>query len=237
MDETLYQVIPVHEDTWRIEEAGVRFFLLTGEKEALLIDSGMKVHNAREIAEGLTDLPIRLLNTHADRDHVGSNQEFDCFYMNPAEASNYYNTQKKTGTIVPVEDGSLLDLGNRPLKIISIPGHTPGSIAVLDGKHRALISGDSIQDGNIFMFGVQRELHAYMLSLKKLERYLDQFDLIYPSHGTFPVGPELIPKLYRGAQRILDNETEGTDMEFHNVPIKRYDIGAAVFLCDARQGI
>lgn len=44
-----------------------------GTKRALLIDSGLTVTNAREIAEGLTDLPISLLNTHSDPDHIASN--------------------------------------------------------------------------------------------------------------------------------------------------------------------
>ena len=226
------EIIKINEDTWRIEDGGVRFFLLAGEKKALLIDSGMQVHNAKEIAEGLVSLPIELLNTHADMDHVGSNGEFDFFYMNPAEASNYYNTQKRTGTIVPVIDGDIIDLGGRELEIITLPGHTPGSIAVLDKKNRVLISGDPIQDGDIFMFGVQREIHAYLLSLKKLENYKDRFDTIYPSHGSFPVKPELIAALYEGATRLLTGDVEGTDAEFHGMKLKRYDVGAARFLWD-----
>lgn len=226
------EIIKINETTWRIEDGGVRFFLLAGEKKALLIDSGMQVHNAKEIAEGLVNLPIELLNTHADRDHVGSNDEFDSFYMNPAEASNYYNTNKMTGTIIPVTDGDIIDLGGRELEIITLPGHTPGSIAVLDKNNRALISGDPIQDGDIFMFGVQREMHAYLLSLEKLEKQKDRFDTIYPSHGTFPVGPEIIDALKEGAKQVLAGEIQGTDKEFFGTKIKRYDVGVAGFLCD-----
>lgn len=227
------ETIKINENTWRFEDSGVRFFLLAGENKALLIDSGMQVHNAKEIAEGLVNVPVELLNTHADMDHVGSNEEFASFYMNPAEASNYYNTQKRTGTIIPVTDGDVIDLGGRELEIITLPGHTPGSIAVLDKNNRVLISGDPIQDGNIFMFGVQREMHAYLLSLEKLEKYKDRFDTIYPSHGSFPVTPELITDLHDGAARILAGEVKGSDAEFHGMKIKRYDVGAAGFLCDA----
>ena len=226
------EIISINENTWRIEDGGVRFFLLAGENKALLIDSGMQVHNAKEIAEGLVDLPIELLNTHADMDHVGSNEEFDSFYMNPAEASNYYNTNKKTGTIIPVSDGDIIDLGGREIEIITLPGHTPGSIAALDINNRVLISGDPIQDGDIFMFGVQREIHAYLLSLEKLEKYKERFDTIYPSHGTFPVGPELIDALHEGAIRVMNGEVEGSDAEFFGTKIKRYDVGVAGFLCD-----
>lgn len=44
-----YEVIKINENTWRIEDQGVRFFLLTGSESALLIDSGMNVHNARDV--------------------------------------------------------------------------------------------------------------------------------------------------------------------------------------------
>ena len=70
------EIIPLNEDTWRIENDGVRFFLLTGRERALLIDTGMTAPNAREIAASLTDLPMALLNTHADRDHISGNAAF-----------------------------------------------------------------------------------------------------------------------------------------------------------------
>ena len=65
-----YEIIQMDADSWRIEDGGVRFFLLAGHDKALLIDSGMNLPNAREIAEGLTDLPLAIINTHADRDHI-----------------------------------------------------------------------------------------------------------------------------------------------------------------------
>ena len=228
-------IIQMNEDTWRIEDHGVRFFLLTGKEKALLIDSGMQVRNAREIAGTITALPLELLNTHADMDHVGSNDEFSSFYMNPSEASNYYNVQNKSGTIMPVYEGDVLDLGERELEIIALPGHTPGSIALLDKKHRCLFSGDPIQDGNIFMFGVQREMHAYILSLQRLEKRIDEFDEVFPSHGSIPVKTELIGKLIEGAQKVLAGKITGKKAEIHGKPIMRYDIGAAAFLCDCTE--
>ena len=226
------EIVKINENTWRIEDGGVRFFLLAGEEKALLIDSGMQIRNAREIAESLVDLPVELLNTHADPDHIASNHEFESFYMNPAEASNFYKTQKRTGTIIPVTDGDIIDLGGRALEIITLPGHTPGSIAVLDKNYRALFSGDPIQDGSIFMFGVHREMHAYILSLEKLGKHRDRFDKIYPSHGTCPIEPKLIDALCDGAKRILAGGIEPADAEIFGQKIKVYDVGAAKFLCD-----
>ena len=226
------QTIRVDQQTWRFEEGGVRFFLLTGTERALLIDSGMETHNAKELAEALTDLPLSLLNTHTDRDHTGSNAEFSEFYLHPAETVNWYNHGDPKGNVLPVWDGDILDLGDRPLEIIHIPGHTPGSIAILDVKHRRLFSGDTVQDGGIFMFGPMREMHAYRCSLQRLETMVDRFDEIYPSHASCPVPPSLIQELDIAAEKILTKAIDGVPGEMFGNPISLYDPGPARFLCN-----
>ena len=226
----------IDDSTWSFEEEGVRFFLLTGKDKALLIDSGMMTRNARELVGELTSLPVELINTHADPDHVGSNDEFDWFYMNPAEGSNFYNTFRRKGEIRPVWDGDIIDLGDRPLRIIETPGHTPGSIAVLDINNRRVFSGDPVQDGRIFMFGVQREMHAYRHSLKRLDSFKAEFDEVCPCHGTCPVKPELIMQLYDAAGDVLEGKVRGTEEEMHGTPIVAYNVGIATFLCDRRNG-
>ena len=111
------EIIQINDNTWRIEDGGVRLFLLTGSERALLIDSGMKLETARDVASGLTKLPLSLLNTHADRDHIGSNEQFDQFYMHPAEEP-VYRRSGKAGTVIPVNEGDVIDLGGRELRII-----------------------------------------------------------------------------------------------------------------------
>lgn len=54
-------IIQINETTWRIEDNGIRFFLLAGTEKALLIDSGMNTPDARQIAEGITKVCRRLL--------------------------------------------------------------------------------------------------------------------------------------------------------------------------------
>lgn len=218
--------------TWSLEEEGVRFFLLEGRDKALLIDSGMKTANAREVAQSLTDLPLELLNTHSDPDHISGNGQFDFAYMHPAECGNYYKAQNRSGVIRPVWDGDVIDLGERKLEIIHMPGHTPGSIAVLDVKNRRLFGGDPIQDGSIFMFGAQREMHGYRHSLKRLAGMTGRFDEICPSHGSCPVKPDMIDKLYEAAGKILDGSAKGKAEEMFGTPILVYDMGMARFLCD-----
>lgn len=225
------QTNKLYENTWEFNEGGVRFFLLAGAEKAALIDSGMSTKNAKQLAEEITGLPLILINTHADVDHIGSNAQFDSFYMNPAECSNYYRSGR-SGAFLPARDGDVIDLGGRPLKVIETPGHTPGSIALLDVLNRRIFTGDPIQDGRIFMFGVQREMHAYISSLERLEKMTSEFDLIYPSHGSCPVLPDMISKLKADAVKILRKEVSGTPGEVFGQKIVSYDMGDAVFLCD-----
>ena len=225
------EIIPINERSWRIEDGGVRLFLLAGSEKALLIDSGMNLHTAREVAAELTSLPLSLLNTHADRDHIGSNEEFESFYMHPAEEP-VYRRSGKPGTVLPVLDGDVIDLGGRELEIIHLPGHTPGSIAVLDRNSRVLISGDPIQqNGHVFMFGDHRNLEDYAASLGHLEAFADRFDEIWPSHGDCPISPDLIARLRDGARDILAGKIAGRPTDFHGNRIVVYDLGFCSLLC------
>lgn len=191
----------------------------------------MNTPNAKQIAESITNLPIMLLNTYADPDHISGNGGFGYFYMHTDEEDNY-RAHGGAGTILPVKDNDIIDLGDRPLKIIFIPGHTPGSVAVLDVNNRALISGDSIQDGNIFMFKEHRNLSLYVESMKKLSMYTDEFDTIYPSHGSFPVFPELIASLIDGAEQIINGTANGKVVDMFGTPVMLYKFPYAGFLCD-----
>ena len=227
-----YNIIQMNDNTWRIEDGGVRFFLLAGTEKALLIDSGMMIQNAKEIAESLTDLPIELLNTHADRDHIGSNEEFTSFYMHPAEEP-LYRRSGKPGTIIPVQEGDTIDLGQRDLQIIDLPGHTPGSIGVLDVAARVLISGDPIQrHGKIFMFGPHRNMDAYIESLERLEKRTSEFDEIWPSHADIPVATDTIGMLREEALNIQTGKAAGKPEEMFGNSIVAYDLGFCEMLCD-----
>ncbi len=227
-----HDIIQVNEKTWIIQEGDIRMFILAGDEKALLIDTGLSVENVRGIAEDLTGLPLFLLNTHADRDHTGCNEQFDCFFMHPAEAPNYERSGKK-GTIVPVEEGDEIDLGNRKLRIIHIPGHTPGSIGVLDVNGRVLISGDPVQqNGAIFMFGEQRSMEDYVRGLEHLESFTGEFDELWPSHGDLPVATSVIAEVRKGAEDVLEGKINGVPKEVHGAMIAAYDIGVATLLCD-----
>ena len=223
------------ENTWRIDEAGgVRFFLFCGKKRAALIDSGIESPDARMLAESLTDLPLILINTHGDRDHISGNGMFDEVYMSPAEEENYRGRNGK-GRIVPLREGDVIDLGDRPLRVIDLPGHTPGSIALLDEKNRILVSGDTVQDSIVYMFGPFRNMDRYIESLEHLLGFEGLYDEIYTNHGSFPAKPELVGKLLEGAGEIREGKAKGEPWEVHGNPVTLYRFPYAGFYCEAKE--
>jgi len=226
-----YEIIKMDDQTWRIENNGVRFFLLIGESKGLLIDSGMTTKNAKEIAMSITHLPIELINTHTDRDHIAGNNGFDEVYMHPSEYVNYVSHQLACKPKA-VFEGDIIDLGNRKIHIIHLPGHTPGSIALLDTSRKILFGGDSIQDGRIYMFGPMRNMYAYIDGLEHLQNYINDFNLIYPSHGTIPIQTSMINSLIKGAIRVINKEIEPVETVVHGKRIHEYKIDVASFLCE-----
>ena len=225
-----YDIHQLDFSCWRIEENGVRSFLVIGTQSALLIDSGFGTGNIKEAIAPLTTLPLMLVNTHTDRDHIGCNNLFAAAYMHPAEFDRYHQGGGKAHTALPLWEGQCLDLGNRALEVILIPGHTPGSIALLDKKNRILFGGDSVQAGTIYMFGPGRNLPAYLASMEKLLQRNSEFDTVYPSHGPIPVDASIIPQLIAGGTDLLNQNLAGTASTNPNIPARLYDIGAAKFL-------
>ena len=217
------EIIRINENTWRVEDG-----------KALMIDSGMTTVDAIEIAKTVTSKPLELMNTHADRDHISGNGAFEWCYASPAEETNYRGSGG-TGKIRPIKDGDVIDLGGRPLEIIDTPGHTPGSIAILDVNARVLISGDSVQAGTIFMFGEKRNLMDYITSMKKLLGYMGRFDMVYPSHGTFPVEPSLIRQLIEGAEEIATGKAQGKSVDIFGRQVMLYQFPYAGFYGELRE--
>ena len=174
-----------------------------------------------------------LVNTHADRDHIGCNHLFEKAYMHPSEFDRYHQGIGFDAPIEPLWEGAHIDVGGRSFEVILIPGHTPGSIALLDVENRVLIGGDSIQSGPIFMFGPGRNLAAYRESMSKLDGMKNQFETIYPSHGTIPFQCDINDYVV-GAEKVIRKEVAGTEQTRFQPTVKIYDTGAAKFLYEGK---
>lgn len=226
------EIIPINQDTWSLEEGFVRFFLLAGTDSALLIDSGAACPEAKTLAESLTSLPITLVNTHGDGDHTSGNGAFSRFYIHPADREGCGLAAKfPEAEILPLEDGMVFDLGGRKVEIIANPGHTAGSVALLDQRDRALYAGDSVQDGHIYMFGAQRRPDAFAPSLEKLNAMRERFDVVYASHGERALPPEHIGRVLKVWGQVQRGELQGHEENMHGNTIVSYDGDGCGFFC------
>ena len=156
---------------WCIQEGGVRAFLIEGREKAVLIDT-TRERGLYEFCRTITDKPIMVVLTHSDPDHISSNCEFEEIYLNPADYAYYKTKADFLPQIHPIWEGDIIDLGNYIFEVFSIPGHTPGSIFLLERNRRFAIGGDSVQTGPIFMFGPGRDMNAFIASMEKLMPYI-----------------------------------------------------------------
>lgn len=176
---------------WRICDDFVSVYYIRGEKQSLFIDAGVGGLDFAALAEELGGAAPVMAITHADFDHVGGSVHFPGeIRMHPAD---YWYLEKNLPDtqVSPLWEGDVLDLGDRKLEVIHIPGHTPGGIVLLDRENRLLFGGDAVQINTpIYLFGDARNIPAYIDGLEKLHGLSDLFDDIYPGHGQAPLHPE-----------------------------------------------
>ncbi|RED44210.1 MBL fold metallo-hydrolase [Aestuariispira insulae] len=67
-----------------------------------------------------------------------------------------------------VEEGDVIDLGNRQFEILHLPGHSPGGIGLWEAKTGILFSGDTVYDGPLLDQGEDADIDEYIRSMKRL---------------------------------------------------------------------
>lgn len=227
---TIHSINPT---TYCIDDGFVRGYLLCGSRLAILIDTCASDAEAKALAESVTNLPVILINTHGDGDHIAGNAAFRQFYMHPADYVNCnVATRCPDSRLLALNDGDVFDIGGRMLEIIAIPGHTYGSIALLDVEERTLYTGDSVQDGHIFMFGAHRQPEAFAASLDKLIAAQARFDRLRAAHGTPELPASYIRTVRDAWQQVLDGKVCGHDHELHGRTVQAFDADGCGFYCN-----
>ena len=222
------EAVKIEEGAFRIEDNGVRMFLFIGTEKALLVDTGFgNAGSVRALVRSLTDKPIYLVNTHADDDHTGKNAEFETTHIHPAEMPYFYSA-KRGPAAEPIWEGDVIDVGGWRFEVVLIPGHTPGSIALLNREKRFISIGDTVSTTPVFIFSEIRSIYAYMASLDKLQRMSGDFDTIYSMHGDYSVPKEQIGKLRVAAEKLVAGELEPMEPPFP-MPAKMYAHEGAMF--------
>lgn len=188
MDEPFFQSELIAPNTWKILSDGDFQYLLAGDGEALVIDTGYGAGNLREYCEQLCGLPVRwAANTHEHFDHTANNGYFDLVYLTEKAHKNatvpyasfvgidfprdYPVQHVKTGDIIP--------LAGRPLEVFEIADHTPGGAVFLDRKERILFSGDEIWERKPLTNSAE-EFAAY---LEKIVEHEGEFDVLWAGSG------------------------------------------------------
>jgi glyoxylase-like metal-dependent hydrolase (beta-lactamase superfamily II) len=69
-----------------------------------------------------------------------------------------------------VQEGDVLDLGDRVFEVLHLPGHSPGSIGLWEAATGILFSGDAIYDGPLLDELPGSDIAAYAATMKRLER-------------------------------------------------------------------
>lgn len=67
-----------------------------------------------------------------------------------------------------VQEGDVIDLGNRVFEVLHLPGHSPGGIGLWEAKTGTLFSGDTIYDGPLLDEVGGADVPAYVKTMKRL---------------------------------------------------------------------
>jgi glyoxylase-like metal-dependent hydrolase (beta-lactamase superfamily II) len=79
-----------------------------------------------------------------------------------------------------LQAGDVLDLGDRALEVLHLPGHSVGCIALYDHRSRSLFSGDVIYDGELLDELHCSDIPAYCHTYERLQKL--PVEMVYPGH-------------------------------------------------------
>ncbi len=209
----MYSILKLTDSIYHIcESPGVFCTLVVGSEKALLVDTGNGRNNIANAVKEITDLPVLVVNTHGHFDHASGNGFFPeilihqddipllrkhrgWFYrygyyflarkgMDADERRTYRSVKKSCRySVKPLHDGDIIDLGNNRIEVISCPGHTQGSICLLDAKSRYLFTGDSLSNHVWMCLRESTKLDTYAASLAKIAARSAEFDHLLSAHG------------------------------------------------------
>jgi hydroxyacylglutathione hydrolase len=83
-----------------------------------------------------------------------------------------------------LKEGDTVSFGNSEMKVIHVPGHSPGSVAFYSEKDQFLIVGDILFNGSIGRTDLPMGNHEQLISgIKSKLLKLDDEVVVYSGHG------------------------------------------------------
>jgi glyoxylase-like metal-dependent hydrolase (beta-lactamase superfamily II) len=217
--EIMTTAVKYEDGIYGLEQQRVRAFLIIGTESALLLDTGAIEADLPGMIRQITDLPLTVVLTHRDGDHLANLPLFSKAYIHEKDLEAAASQLSLSNTeLLPLKEGEVFQLGGRSLSVIHTPGHTPGSICLLDEENRALFSGDTVSYGPVYMFGGHRDFPSYIDSLRRLDqqRARKAFDRVFCCHNSCPISPDVILDLISCAEGIMDHTIQGSPVVIHS---------------------
>ena len=177
-NEPALQVHPHAEGTWIMRQSLLDhweapfMYLFAGEERAILFDTGAPgKFPLRETVDDLVgkDFPLIVAHTHSHFDHIAGDWLFEgrentkIVGHTPEEVADFFSM-----TPWPVTSATV-DLGNRVVDLIPIPGHDVAGIATYDRDTTILITNDFLYPGRLYV----RDFPAYRASLQRMIEFTD----------------------------------------------------------------
>lgn len=183
----------------------VNTYIITGnDRECIVIDCGCYgAAEERRLEEllsshGLT--PVMLLDTHCHLDHVFGNRFMLEKYglrswFHEGDRLNYLNAPKHAlmfglSMEVPPDpagfltDGQEITSAGLSLKVIPVPGHSPGGIALWAAADGVIFTGDALFAGSVGRSDLPGGDHEQLLeNISERLFSLPPETVVYPGHG------------------------------------------------------
>jgi glyoxylase-like metal-dependent hydrolase (beta-lactamase superfamily II) len=178
-----WQIQEYNEDLYILRESGCThyekpfLYLFFGKERALLEDTGSgKAETARAVDGVISQwlarnkresIPLIVAHSHSHGDHIAGDSQFQprpTVRMVPLTVAG---TQEFYGIRKWPEDTGQIDLGDRVIDVIPIPGHDALSIALYDRQTGILFTGDSLYPGRIYV----RDFEAFVSSNQRLVEF------------------------------------------------------------------
>lgn len=242
-DSEYLSVSTIGQDVRVIDELHrVNLWLIEGRDRAILFDTGFGFIDFHRLLPQLTTKPVMVLNSHIHPDHSFANNQFDVIYcgrFDEPRAHGVITEEDKVRTfydffqekpqdeafadgwnpgysnkVIPLNDHEIIDLGDHVIEVIETPGHTIGSISLLDRKNRMLYSGDMVLTWQVWgQLQESSSLTVYLNSLQKMASLRSDYDYLAPGH-TLPdteylLDAQIMDMYIDGVKRIISGNAQG----------------------------
>ncbi|TVQ31766.1 MAG: MBL fold metallo-hydrolase [Geminicoccaceae bacterium] len=68
-----------------------------------------------------------------------------------------------------IDEGDVIDTGDRRFRVLHLPGHSPGQIGLLEEATGIFFAGDAVYDGPLLYEGPGMSLEGYVATLRRLK--------------------------------------------------------------------